>query len=185
MPNAPRTSPAQAKTSKTRSKSMRLLQEAALELLIDHDPNGLTIREIAESAGVHHRYIPDYFGGKAELLASIYPIAIDEAVNVFKWPMTHKIVGPTVIRVARLAIWLSTNHPAGVPHTERKLFHRLQAIMSDSYHLDSATAALVAERLIASVIMIAAFPDVISPGPVDLEAHMALEVKIVSLLAQQ
>ena len=63
----------QPRINKSRAESMCLLQESALTLLLDHDPDALTIREIAELAGLPHRYIPHYFGGKAELFASITP----------------------------------------------------------------------------------------------------------------
>lgn len=169
--------------NRTRSETMDFLRASALELLATIDPEALTIREISDHAGVFHRYIPDYFGGKAELLADIYPTARDQARGGLVL-LDGDGIRPEVIRLARLAVWLSANRDTGVPADGRPLTHSLVATLTEHTGLDDKTALLVAQRVMAGVIVLAAFPDVISNDPIDVAAHRDLEIRIVRLLAQ-
>jgi AcrR family transcriptional regulator len=169
--------------NRTRSETMDLLRASALELLATIDPEALTIREISDHAGVFHRYIPDYFGGKAELLADIYPTAREQARGGLVL-LDGDGVRPEVIRLARLAVWLSANRDTGVPADGRPLTQSLVTTLTEQTGLDEGTALLVAQRVMAGVIVLAAFPDVISNEPIDVTAHRDLELRIVRLLAQ-
>jgi len=176
------------RTSRTRSESMALLQDAAVELLLNNQPETLTVRDIASRAGVAYRYIPDYFGGKAELFASIYPRVAQEAASVLGIPFAAaeaNFLSPQIIRHARLAIWLSSNHPKGVPLTERPIQRQLEQSLRQHFEIDDATAHLVSERLIALVLVLAAFPDAITAEPIDLRAHVALELNMLAAYAQR
>ena len=176
------------RTNRTRSESMALLQDASLALLLENHPEVLTVRDIAERAGVHIRYIPDYFGGKAELFASIYPRVAAEAAEFIRFPFAAAVangIAPQIVRHARLAIWLSSNHPHGVPMTDRPLQIRLQTTLIEQFGIDDATARIESERLIALVIVLAAFPDVVSPEPIDVQAHIALEMNMLAAYAKK
>ena len=176
------------RTSRTRAESMTMLQEAALTLLLENHPDNLTVRDIAELAGAHFRYIPDYFGGKAELFASIYPRVANEAAEILTFPFAAAVVNgisPQIVRHARLAIWLSSNHPDGVPTTDRPLQHRLMETLITQFGIDDAIAKIVSERLIALVIVLAAFPDVVTPEPIDVQAHIALEMNMLASYVQK
>ena len=186
MPPVRANLPTPTRTNRTRTESMALLEEATLDLLIDRMPESLTVREIAEVAGVHYRYIPDYFGGKAELFAAIYPRIAQEAADVLQFPFAAAItngVDPKLVRQARLAIWMSANHPKGVPASARPLQQQLGQILKTQFNVDDTTAKLVSERLIALVTVFAAYPDVVSPEPIDVQAHIELEIKMLISLA--
>lgn len=169
--------------NRTRSETMDLLRASALELLATTDPEALTIREISDHAGVFHRYIPDYFGGKAELLADIFPAAREQARGGLVL-LDGDGIRPEVTRLARLAVWLSANRDTGVPADGRSLTQSLVTTLTEQAGLDERTALLVAQRVMAGVIVLAAFPDVISNEPIDIAAHRDLELRIVRLLAQ-
>ena len=169
--------------NRTRSETMDLLRAAALELLATVDPEALTIREICDHVGVFHRYVPDYFGGKAELLADIYPTVREQARGGLV-PLDGNSIRPEVIRLARLAVWLSANRDTGVPADGRPLTESLVTTLTEQTGLDARTALLVAQRVMAGVIVLAAFPDVIADGPIDVADHRELELRIVRLLAQ-
>lgn len=174
--------------NRTRAESMAMLQDAALTLLLENHPDALTVRDIANLAGTHFRYIPDYFGGKAELLASIYPRVANEAAEFLTFPFAAAVVNgisPQIVRHARLAIWLSSNHPDGVPATERPLQHRLTETLINQFGIDDAIAKIVSERLIALVIVLAAFPDVVTPEPIDVQAHITLEMNMLAAYIQK
>ena len=129
----------QPRINKSRAESMCLLQESALTLLLDHDPDALTIREIAELAGLPHRYIPHYFGGKAELFASIYPEPANQPATKATFPFAGALanqLAPEITRHARLAIWLSSKHPSGIPKTELPIQKQLTQTLKHQFNLD-------------------------------------------------
>lgn len=162
---------------------MALLEEATMTLLLETEPDALTVRDIAEHAGVHFRYIPDYFGGKAELFAAIYTRVADEAAGTLTFPFAAAVsnsINPKIIRLARLAVWLSVNHPSGVPASDRPIQHQLEQIVREQFGIDQDTAKIIAERLIALVIVLAAFPDVVTREPVDVQAHITLEMNMLA-----
>jgi len=158
---------------------MDLIVTSTMRLLLDNRPEELTIRDITESVGLHHRYIPDYFGGKAELLAMIYPQVAQEAADAVTFPFAPSGVHPNIIRMARLAVWLSANHPNGVPHAERPLQERITALLREQFGLTEDLAELVFQRLVASVVALAAFPDAVSPNPIDVGKHIELEMNLL------
>lgn len=163
---------------------MDAIRRAALDVLLTTGPDHVTIRDIADQADVAHVYIPQYFGGKAELFADIYPIATAEAAGAFTWPETTAAgIRPELLRVARLALWLSANHPDGIPDGPRPLATRVAAYITESFQLDDQMAKLVTERLMALVVVFAAAPLVVSREPIDLAAHIELELRMLAALA--
>jgi AcrR family transcriptional regulator len=185
-PNTPKY-PAPARTNRTRDQSMVLLQDATISLLLENHPEALTVREIAEVAGVHYRYIPDYFGGKAELFASIYSRVAQEAADQLQFPFAAALtdgVDRRIIRLARLALWLSSNHPDGVPISDQPMRHQLEQILVGQFGIDPDSAVLVAERLMALVIVLAAHPDVVNPSGINVQAHINLELQMLAALAK-
>lgn len=169
---------------RSRASSMEALRSAALEVLLTVGPEQVTIREIAERADVAHVYIPQYFGGKAELLADIYPTAAFEAAQAFAWPSAATAaMPPELLRLARLALWLSANHPDGVPSSARPLATRVTDAIVQTFQLDNVTANLITERLIALVVVYAGAPTAVSPEPIDLAAHINLEMRLLKALA--
>jgi len=171
------------RSQRSRTETMNLLRAATLELLETINPNDLTIRDIADRAGVYHRYVPDYFGGKAELLADVYPIVQAQAAAGLA-PLDGDTLRPEIIHLAHLAVWLSQNRDSGVPTGSREIAEQLMSTFTTGLGLDDTVALLLAQRLMAGVITIAAFPDVISDKPIDIAAHRALELKLLQLLVQ-
>jgi AcrR family transcriptional regulator len=161
---------------------MDLLRASTITLLASVDPEQLTIREISDHAGVFHRYIPDYFGGKAELFADVYPTILHNASGPMN--LNTSAIKPELVRAARLAVWLSANRPDGVPDSDHPIYRTIINTLNEFTKLDEATAILLAERLVAGVVVLAAFPDVVKRGPIDIAAHAQLEQRIIRLLAQ-
>ena len=171
---------------RSRGSSMDALRASAMELLLTHHPEHITIRDIAELADVAHVYIPQYFGGKAELFADIYPTAAIEAASGVAWPpLSATEIKPELLRLARLALWLAANHPGGVSAGPRPVVSRLTNVLTEQYQLDARTAYLLTERLIALVTVFAGAPTAVSPDPIDLAAHIDLEVRILTALAKE
>lgn len=63
-----------------RAAVMDAVLDAATELIADRGPNAVTVRAIAERAGVNHALVHRYFGTKDELIGAV----IDREVARFK-----------------------------------------------------------------------------------------------------
>ena len=57
---------------RTREQGMELLISAAFTLIREKNPDDISIREIASLAKVHHRFIAEWFGSKAQLLLVVH-----------------------------------------------------------------------------------------------------------------
>ena len=57
---------------RTREQGMELLLGAAFTLIREKNPDDISIREIASLAKVHHRFIAEWFGSKAQLLLVVH-----------------------------------------------------------------------------------------------------------------
>jgi hypothetical protein len=57
---------------RTREQGMELLIGAAFALIHKKNPDDISIREIAALAKVHHRFIAEWFGSKAQLLLVVH-----------------------------------------------------------------------------------------------------------------
>ena len=68
--------PAQAtapkRTRRSREEGKRLLLEAAQKLLETTDPDHIGIRDVGALAGVHHRFVMEWFGGKVALFRAVH-----------------------------------------------------------------------------------------------------------------
>ena len=182
---ADRSAPQSTRRYRSRASSVEAIRSAALEILLTDNPESVTIREIAERADVAHVYIPQIFGSKAELFANIYPTAVEVAARTFTWPTSPDAgIRPELLRLARLALWLSAHHPDGVPDGQRPLASNLNDFITSTFGLDSDLAELIVERLIALVVIFAAAPTVVSPKPINLAAHIDLEFRLLAAFAE-
>jgi hypothetical protein len=57
---------------RSREEGKRLLLEAAQKLLETTDPDHIGIRDVDELAGVHHRFVMEWFGGKVALFRAVH-----------------------------------------------------------------------------------------------------------------
>ena len=60
------------RTRRSREEGKRLLLEAAQRLLETTDPDHIGIRDVGELAGVHHRFVMEWFGGKVALFRAVH-----------------------------------------------------------------------------------------------------------------
>jgi AcrR family transcriptional regulator len=83
---------------------MDAVLDAATELVADRGPNAVTVRAIAERAGVNHALVHRYFGTKEDLIAAV----IEREVSYFKSLAAHEMTPDQVFR--RLLAGLSERH---------------------------------------------------------------------------
>ena len=64
--------PVKPRLRRTREEGKQLLSDAAQKLLLFTTPGDLGIREIGALAGVHHRFVAEWFGGKVGLFRAVH-----------------------------------------------------------------------------------------------------------------
>lgn len=168
-----------------RAVTMQRIIDAALELLLDSPPDQVTNRDVTDRAGVHHRYIPDWFGGKLGLIAAVYPKAVDAAVGALVFPRSMVDLTPEMLRLLRIITWLGINGPdqlneiKGLP-----MKSAIEAMLVERFAVDGETARLLAQRTLALVIGLFVAGQLVGLAPEDLQRQLALEVRIALLLAE-
>ena len=96
---------------RTREQGMELLINAAFELVREKTPDDISIREIASLAKVHHRFIAEWFGGKAQLLLIVHSrnaeniLGLTESVNSMRKPQVILVINQQL----QLSLWLMRN----------------------------------------------------------------------------
>ena len=96
---------------RTREQGMELLINAAFELVRGKTPDDISIREIASLAKVHHRFIAEWFGGKAQLLLLVHSrnaeniLGLTESVNSMRKPQVILVINQQL----QLSLWLMRN----------------------------------------------------------------------------
>ena len=64
--------PAPKRTRRSRDEGKQLLLDAAQQLLLKHAPDEIGIRDVGTLAGVHHRFVMEWFGGKVALFRAVH-----------------------------------------------------------------------------------------------------------------
>ena len=104
--------PAKARQPRrTREEVMELLINAAFELVRQNSPDDISIRQIASLAKVHHRFIAEWFGGKAQLLLIVHSrnadniLGLTASVNSMRKPQVILVISQQL----QLSLWLMRN----------------------------------------------------------------------------
>ncbi len=138
------------------------LVDTALRLLLTRDPESLTIREIAAQAKTHHRYIPDYFGGKGPLFAEVFPRASASIVGIVEEGTIKTFPSPELVRMIRLVSWLAVNEPKWFRTRKNGMvLEAVTAYYQNTYELNDSNAHHLAQKLVAAVVVSVLYPDII------------------------
>lgn len=104
--------PVKPRLRRTREEGKQLLLEAAQKLLLTATPDEISIREIGVLAGVNHRFVVEWFGGKVGLFRAVHDSQTDKISELVK---TTRLAeqGGTILESIRneivLVVWLITN----------------------------------------------------------------------------
>lgn len=164
---------------------MEHMVAAAAELLREHAPEAITVRDVAGRAGHHHRFVAAWFGGKTGLFLEAFDRLAIEATSAVGFPAIRSSIAPEVVRVARLMNWLVANDPSAFAHRRATpLIDRVTRIYAEDLGLGPDLARLAAQRVIAGAISLVLFPDPLGLGPDDVGRHIELEVRVAMLLKE-
>jgi hypothetical protein len=161
------------------------LVEATLRLLDDHDPDDLTSRQIASAANEHLRYVADFFGGQAGLLAATLPRAIEEAIPEIAPGLTKDEVPARIRKLVRLTAWLAHHQPTVfAERAHRPLFDVVIDFHEKEYGLDRHTARLLTQRSLAGIYAYVLFGPLFDLQEGDFAAQVELTNTIANAVAE-
>lgn len=104
--------PAKPRLRRTREEGKQLLLEAAQKLLLTATPDEISIREIGALAGVHHRFVAEWFGGKVGLFRAVHDSQTDKISELVKTTRLAEQSGSILESIRNeivLVVWLITN----------------------------------------------------------------------------
>ena len=136
--------------------------ESTLALLLTRDPEALTIREIAAHANTHHRYIPDYFGGKGPMLAEVLPLTTAVMSGIINEGLLANFPSKELTRIIRLTAWLAVNEPTWFrARTSGMALETVTEFYVNVYGLNEDNARHMAQKLVGSAITAVLYPEII------------------------
>lgn len=163
---------------------------ATVALLQERTPDELTIREIAQAAGHHHRFVSAWFGGKGGLYREALPILVanvatrnDQFLDDVM-PLTLMLTSQDLRAAISLVGWLAQHEPEWFANERQPILEdALFATYTTRLGLDPDTARLLAQRMMAIGLGVVLFPELVDTSPETLTKHRALELRICRLLA--
>lgn len=104
--------PVKPRPRRTREEGKQLLLESAQKLLLTATPDEISIRNIGALAGVHHRFVAEWFGGKVALFRAVHDSQTDRISELVKTTGLAEQSG-TILESIRneivLVVWLIIN----------------------------------------------------------------------------
>lgn len=164
---------------------MEHMVDATVRLLHERGPDQITVRDVAEASGHHHRFVQAWFGGKVGLFRAAFDRIVDEEAQRIRpaFP-TGAALGPEASLAATLMNWLVAADPDVFDRPrETPILDRVTEMYHETFGLDLATARLMALRVVAASTAAALFPSPLGIGDGDLAAMVELERELAQLLA--
>lgn len=160
---------------------------ATIELLNERDPESITVRDIAERSGHHHRFIQDWFGGKTNLFAEVFQEMNVEIAGMINFDRSDSgTPDPLIVRSVRLMNWLIANDPTSVTGERmRPVVTRVQNMYQDRFGIEPDTARLLAQRMMFIMTGVVLFADVFGMEQIDIPQQVALEFDIARRLGSR
>lgn len=133
----------------SRDDARQNMLRAARELLEDRDPDTVTVREIAERAGHHHRFVQDWFGGKAGLYLEVLNEMTVELAAAMELRPAEAVPDLRIVRAVRMLSWLTANAPeAAGGDRMRPLVNRMASFYRDRFGVEVDKAQLLARHAV-------------------------------------
>ena len=164
---------------------MQSMVDAAVELLGVRSPDSVTVRDIAERSGHHHRFVAGWFGSKAGLFRVAFDQMAARVADDFVLEAPRPGGGPRtpVVRLLHLMSWLATNDPESLQGDRATpLIDRVSASYQEQFGMTADVARVSAQRLAGYLLVTVLFPGPLGVQPGDFDAHLELEARFVQAL---
>lgn len=160
--------------------------KTTLRLLLTRDPESLTIREIAAQANTHHRYIPDYFGGKGPLFAEVLPLTTAVITGIVNEGSPATFPSKELTRIIRLTAWLAVNEPLWFrTRSSGMVLETVTEFYVAVHGLNEENARHMAQKLVSSAITAVLYPEIIRFDRSQTAAFVETDTVIAEFLASK
>lgn len=157
---------------------------AAVDLLVETPPEQITIRDVADASGHHHRFVKTWFGGKVGLFRAAFDRLGAEVGEAISSDLSGTALGPRSLALARLMNWLIATDPAAFDGPRpTPVNDRVTATYVEQLGLDEDEARLVAARTIGTAVSFLLFRSALGVDEQDMVRLAALDREMVALLA--
>jgi AcrR family transcriptional regulator len=170
-----------------RAASERALVDAASTLFEELGPNAVSVRAIAERAGVNHGLVHHYFGSKAGLVQAVLEGLAEASASAIRERGVDAVIDPNDDRVRRhvrvlTRVVLDDAAPEGF-QAQFPIVTYLSSLGRDTLGMDDQTARLRASQVVALMVgwltlepwLLASAeigPDAVQSARADLQAAM-------------
>lgn len=139
-----------------RAASENALVIAAADLFEEVGPNAVSVRAIAERAGVNHGLVHHYFGSKAGLVQAVLERLADESAAAIRERGVDAVIDPADLRVRRhvrvlTRVVLDDAAPEGF-QARFPIVAYLSGLGRETLGMDEGTAALRAAQAVALMV---------------------------------
>jgi AcrR family transcriptional regulator len=143
-------------TARGRAASEHALVTAAAGLFEEVGPNAVSVRSIAESAGVNHGLVHHYFGSKAGLVQAVLEQLAEESAAAIRERGVDAVIDPDDGRVRRhvrvlTRVVLDDAAPEGF-QAQFPIVAYLGSLGRDTLGLDDETSRLRASQVVALMV---------------------------------
>jgi AcrR family transcriptional regulator len=185
MRSAPRARPA-PQTRTPRAIGMEHMVTATVRLLHERSPDQITVRDVAEAAGHHHRFVQAWFGGKVGLLRTAFDRLLEDLAQTITTPHEPSVgFRREVFIAASLMNWLMAIDPESLEHPRpTPIIDRISDIYRSQFGLDDELSRLMALRLVGGALTVILFGAPLGITNDDVNALRRLEFEVAGLLAK-
>lgn len=139
-----------------RAASEDALVRAAADLFEDVGPHAVSVRAIAERAGVNHGLVHHYFGSKSGLVQAVLERLADESAAAIRERGVEAVIDPADLRVRRhvrvlTRVVLDDAAPEGF-QARFPIVAYLSGLGRETLGMDEGTAALRASQSVALMV---------------------------------
>jgi AcrR family transcriptional regulator len=175
--------PPQTRTK--RPDGMDNMIEATVRLLRERSPDQITVRDVAEASGHHHRFVQAWFGGKVGLFRAAFDrLTIEGAQQVGRQRAAGGFA-PEIEISTVLMNWLVATEPGSLDGPRpTPIIDQMVELYRREYGLDQEVARLMALRAVGASVAAILFPGVLGITPEDVTAAAALERELAEALAK-
>lgn len=167
-----------------RAEGIQHMVDAAVALLRELPPEQVTVRAVAERAGHHHRFVSEWFGSKAGLFRVALDALLDKALVGHSLLLQRGGMPPDVRTAIHLMAWLVANDQDQLTESRPSQFRDvLVTNFVEVLGLDPDLADLLAVRVVAGIIGIVLFGEVMGIDDDTFERMRELELRVALLLA--
>lgn len=158
---------------------------ATVALLRERGPEHVTVRDVAEASGHHHRFVQAWFGGKVALFRAAFDRMLEERATSMDEGLAIVAFDDDLVTIVGLMNWLIAADPTALDGPRATpILDRMVEVYRNDFGLDGATARLMALRMISATIAGILFPGALGIEGDDISDIAMLEREMASLLAK-